>query len=521
MAGSTVNVELLSRRVMSDGTTGPQSTVQTRQVSFTEPAWEQRLTFEHKPVEAGDYVFTVRVTAQPGELLETDNQRSAAVKVLSDKARVLLVSGGPSWEYRMLSQLLIRDNTTDVSCWLQTMDLDMRQEGNTVIDSLPRTPAQLFEYDVVMLLDPDPREFDQAWIDTLKTFVSDHAGGLLFMAGPQHTARILTQFRTRSIRDLMPVNVDELTHMDVQLLVATYSRPWPLSITGTGADHAMMRLDDDPQINRRMWQAMPGIFWSFQARSAKPAASVLVEHSDPRLRGRDGNRPLLVAGQYGPGRTVYMGFNGTWRWRKVGEQYFDQFWIQTVRYLIEGRLLGSKKRGRLATDREVYPVGSRVSVSAQLYDAAFEPMTLPTIPATISAPASPAESIELKAVPNRPGHYEASLIATQVGLNELAITLGDGGVVRIVRQFTVEVPRVEFADARLNESLLQDIAAASGGSYFTVNQLHLLPAAIQREPETIVIKGKPIELWDTNRLLILLVVLLTIEWALRKRFRMM
>ena len=50
-------------------------------------------------------------------------------------------------------------------------------------------------------------------------------------------------------------------------------------------------------------------------------------------------RPLLVSGQYGGGRTIFFGFDGTWRWRPAGRnaEYFNRFWLQTVRFLVEGR----------------------------------------------------------------------------------------------------------------------------------------------------------------------------------------
>ena len=35
---------------------------------------------------------------------------------------------------------------------------------------------QLFKYDVVVLLDPDPREFDEEGIELLKQFVREHSG---------------------------------------------------------------------------------------------------------------------------------------------------------------------------------------------------------------------------------------------------------------------------------------------------------------------------------------------------------
>ncbi len=521
MTAATAEVQLIEHAVMPDGSLGEARSLQTKTASIGEG--DARVSFEHTPTDAGNYIISVRITPQAGELLEADNERSINVKVLSDQARVLLVAGSPTWEYRMVSTLLMRDETTELSCFLQTMPSDMRQDGNTVINKLPVTAEELFEYDVLIFMDVNPSAFDQAWLDLLATFLGEHAGGFMWMSGPQYTAQFLSHFKTRQMTELLPVRIGELAAMDIEALMMTHTTAWPLRVTATGADHALLRLDKNPTINRQMWEAMPGVYWSFPAQQAKPAAQLLIEHSDPRLNRREGARPLLVAGQYGPGRTIYMGFAGTWRWRKLGEKYFDQFWIQTVRYLVEGRLLGGRKRGRIATDRDVYAAGKRVTITARLFDTAYEPLELPMVNGQVRSPGMADREVQLHAVPNQPGQYQGNLIASHVGLNELIIKLSDddGGTVRLGRQFTVELPRVELADSRLDRQLLVDMAERSGGRYFQIDQVRELPKSIDAPTESIVIRGRPIELWDTSRVLILLVILLSVEWALRKRFKLL
>jgi hypothetical protein len=272
---------------------------------------------------------------------------------------------------------------------------------------------------------------------------------------------------------------------------------------------------------------MPGIFWSFPAERPKPAARTLLEHTNPQLRTRYGPRPLLVAGRYGRGRTLWMGFNGSWRWRRVAEEIFDRYWVQGVRYLVEGRLQGGEKRGRITTDRDVYSVGARVRVSATLSNPSFEPLRRETLQARLRAPGGALRTFELRAVPSEQGQlvgeYEGSVIVTDVGLNELVVTLGGGeeGPVRVAKQVNVEVPRVEFADPRLDTVLLKNLAERTGGRMVEIDQASTLASLIPERSETIVIRGRPIDLWDSSRLLILIVALLTVEWALRKRSKML
>lgn len=519
----SVTAELIMREVQPDGSVGGEQVVgrQTVNVPTREP-----IQFEHRPDKAGDYVFAVRVPQLENEMLPGDNEKSVPVRVLSNQARVLMIAGSPTWDFRLASQLLIRDKTTDVSTWLQSMSEDMEQSGNTKIRQLPRTRKDLFEYDVIILMDPNPEAFDETWVKLLKDFVSDpnHAGGVMWVAGPKYTARFL---RSSEVRELLPVEIGELSVLDIERLIMVHEDPWPLEITPAGLEHAMLRLEQDPEVNRQLWSQMPGIFWSFPAERSKPAARTLLSHTNPQHRTRYGPRPLLVAGRYGRGRTVYMGFTGSWRWRRASEQIFDRYWVQGVRYLVEGRLQSGEKRGRISTDRDVYPIGARVRVSATLSDPNFEPLTEEAVEAKLRAPGGETRTFEMRSVPNEQGQpvgeYEGSIIVTDVGLNEVVVTLGGAGEgpARVAKQVTVEVPRVEFADPRLDPVMLRDLADRTGGRMLPVDEAVNVASFVPERTETIVIRGKPVDLWDTSRLLIIIVVLLTIEWALRKRTRMM
>ena len=106
----------------------------------------------------------------------------------------------------------------------------------------------------------------------------------------------------------------------------------------------MMRLSAKPEHNRKVWQLMPPLYWSFPVSIAKPATQTLVVH--PHQEGEDArSRALLTAGQFGAGRTVFMGFDGSWTWRRKGEKFFDQFWVQSVRYLYRGKTSGGATSG--------------------------------------------------------------------------------------------------------------------------------------------------------------------------------
>ena len=533
-----ISVELAVEPMSESGTIGPRTVVERRSLTLapdpvqepdagSESSVQQTVTFNYTPQQAGQYRFTVRVPPLGEEQEESDNEQLTLVQVLSEKARVLLIAGAPSWEYRFVQAMLRREKSIDVSCWLQTMDPDVPQEGDTVIQGLPRTEAELFQYDLVMMFDPNPIEFNEAWIEALKTFLGKHGGGFLFVAGPQYTVPLLSGFRTRGIRSLLPVDVpDDLTSLDVQAMLETNARGWPPRAVPANLDQPIMAFDSDMRANAQRWSHMPPVYWSFPASRARPAARVLLEHSDPSTRRGDDHRPLLVIGQYGPGRTAYLGFNSTWRWRRLGQDtdYFNKFWIQTIRFLVEGRLLKGKRRGYLEIPGEEFLVGDRINVRGQFYDRSYQELRTPVVPLELRGGDGTTSSFELKAAEGKAGWYAGVVPASAVGFNELVVKLeGDepGRTIDVTRRFRVRVPDAERRQTRLNKALLVEVASLSGGKYADVSQLDAIPTAITREPVTLIVPSKPIELWSTDRLMLLLVALLATEWALRKRYRLL
>lgn len=528
---ATVTVEMQLREVDAEGRESAEQSLGRKQVTLAPGGGDQSVVFEHRIAKPGRFIVSVRAESLPGEVIESDNVRTAAVTVLSDQARVLLVAGAPTWDYEVVRALLQRDKTIDLSCWQQSMDLDVRQDGDTPIARLPSTAEELFKYDVILLMDPNPSpiynptEMNAAWMDLLRRFVGEHGGGLLFMAGPGHTAKMLADPQAGALRDVLPVSFSELATHDARQLTMDFRQALPLQLTTEGQTHPVARLDSDARRTATLWSRMPGVYWTFPSRGPKPASRVLLETiGDAALRERA--RSLMVAGQYGPGRTLYLGFDGTWRWRRLGHdsEYFDRFWIQAVRFLVEGRRIGGQRRGQITLDREVVAVGAPVTIGARLYQPTFEPMNEPVVAATIESPGAAPVGVELRAVEGRPGQYEGSVVATRVGAGEIVVQLPGsqaGEVVRLTRRFTAELPRVEFVNAAMNQPLLEEMASRSGGRFFSLAAVGELADAVPDRMQVVTVPDKPVDLWDTDRLLLVLVAMLAMEWVIRKRQRMM
>lgn len=530
---SRIEVQLIQQKVDSrTGKPGVPEKVKVKDVNVPENGGRIRVDFDHILNQPGKYVYTVQVDPLDDETETDDNSRvTSEMEVVDEKVKVLLISGEASWDYQHVYKLLQRDQTIALSCWLQSMDETRPQDGNEPISELPRTINELGQYNVVLLMDPNPEEFDDKWMDLLKDFCKFKAGGVLFMAGPQYTSEFVTMNRLKGARELLPVRFGDTEFIDTieALASAKDNKPGQMLVVNHNLDHPVMSFRSDPAETQKIWALMPGIYWSFPTIAAKPTARVLLERGDQV--NAEGNQPLMVAGRYGAGSVLYLGFQGTWRWRPVGvqAQYFDRFWIQVVRYLVETRSLQGSRRGFIDTEKTEFELGDRVLLVGRVLDEQFKPSKVPIHKAIVRAEDGRTQTIEMKLLPNQEGSYEGTFVAQRIGNFEATIQFVGGdseGKLIDPIAFRVVPPSAESGAYWLNQKLLSEIATLSGGQYFPLEQLDKLPGVLPTLVTRAEFNSPPKPLWDMNKYLRWLfyglpVGLLTIEWILRKWYKLL
>ncbi len=489
------------------------------------------LKFTDRPPKTGLVEYRARIVPESDESDPKDNEKIFVTRVVEEKAKVLLVAGAPAYEYYAIKNTLMRDSTITLACFLQSADPQFRQDGNVSIEELPKEEKDLFGYDVVILHDPDPTAFPPDWQSLLKKFVSDHGGGLGFIAGNKHTLSLLrdTPSGENDISGLLPVvlDIDRADQPGIGIgYGGFFSSPWHMTPEPLGLAHPATRFHSDPKQARDLvWDRLPPFYWCFPVLKAKPGAQVLARHDDPRETVEPyGRRPVLAVHRYGAGRVLFLAADETHRWRGTAENIFDRFWVQTTRFLIEGRIGGARRRFRVYLDRELVDLGDSVRISAEVVDPSFEPLAAPSVGVTVNGPQLEQE-IALQPVEGKPGHFAGSFAPPAVGDYELRATAQEfrgEGPDAPAASFRAEEPQREMGDVRADRPLLKDLAARTRGAMAEIHELARLgdPQLIPPASERVVTQGRPVPLWDTWTTVIVVLVLLCAEWILRKRYRM-
>ena len=520
MSGQSIVVELLEKRAEAGAA---ETVVASQTIVAGDDGSVEPVTFQHRQGAVGRYVYRINVPVAEVESIADDNTKQITVNVIDNKLRVLLVSGAPSWEYRYVSRLLQRDETFEVSCWLQSADTDAVRDGNVIIDHLPATAEELFAYDAVVMLDPDPIELTAEWCDLVSRLVKDHGGGLLYAAARLHTPGFVHDPAVSELIRLMPVTLDPDADLLLNQLGHYQQKGGPIVVPSTAAGHPVMKLPAGDAGVPSRWSTAARVFWYYPVLREKPVATVLMRHGDPRMQNAYGSHVLLATQYVGSGRAAYLGFDGTWRWREYGDILFDKFWVQSIRYLVEGKLSGGNRRGMLLTESDTYQLGDAVSVSARLLDRSFQPSSVEQVQAEYRIEGD-GGSFLLTRADDRPGWYEGRFVPPHTGSCEISLTIPDGDplIDRARKEIQVVRPDLEILEPRMKRDALVTLAERSeGGRYYEIDQAASAPQNIADRHESTTIRSRPEPLWDNGWLLGGLVALLGLEWALRKWFRLL
>ena len=173
-AGESVPIEVT---VSSAGFEGAETIVELSEDGATLGSKQINLSGTGEEVRV---TYSVSVPQAAGELSTANNSRVVVTTAMKGKIRVLLLAGRPSWDFAFFRRELAADRNVDV-------ESVVRRRGSPVSDiegSPPRSRAELFDYDLVVLFEPDWSAplVSPEW---LRAFARDRGGGLLLAGIPR------------------------------------------------------------------------------------------------------------------------------------------------------------------------------------------------------------------------------------------------------------------------------------------------------------------------------------------------
>jgi len=450
----------------------------------------------------------VEVEAFEDEVSLANNHVERSIRVVNEKVNVLYIEGNNRWEFRYITAILKRDprlNTTFIS---SCSGPDFARNSPEHIERFPSKREEAFKYDLVILGDVDSEFFTQEELGLLEELVRDRGGSLLVLCGPMHTP---SSYTGTPVETMMPVRFDAEAEWDM-----TAESVYPV-LTSEGRSSMVMLLENNSEENDRVWSRVAPLDHLPPLTGAKPGATVLATLSDSAQGSQ--RYPLVAWHRYGTGKCLSIATDRLWRLRfKTGDKYHWRVWSQSIQFLTLSRLMGEHKRIRLETDRSTYRDGEQARLYAHVLDEDFEPVVQPSFEITVNGVDGNALKERISLQPDRttPGLYEGYFTAPVAGRYALEANDNDKNVSNTT-EFQVAVVNEELSDTNTRYEGLQRMAQLTGGAMLNLSDLGKLAELLDTKPlKTTVRSERP--LWDNGWIATLLILLLGMEWFMRRKY---
>jgi hypothetical protein len=527
VASQGYEATVVTVRLVRTDDQGAEQVVASQQVSIGGDADEVPVEWHDLTADApGSYLFRAEVQPPDGEPIVAERHRRVApVEVLGERLRLLLLAGSASHEFQILRNLFVRDKTIDVSCWLQSADEKFPQDGDEEvrIDTLPADRLALDPYDVVVLIDPDHQKLTPRFCEALQQHVVENGCGLWWVCGEKYSLDAMRpQAVTRPLAELLPIVPDiEYAERKIIGFGVAFPRPWPYVLTAegeAGLGAKVTRIAEGRDQSRMLWTRLPGFHFWFPALRLKPIAVPIAEHPNPELRRHGRAMPLMALQNVGAGRVLWSGTDETYRWRSLYEDAYDRFWVNGVRYLYEGRLQAGNSRLRLTASDEQIDLGDAIELAAEVRDEALQPFVGDAFDVVVERDGAGAETLQLLPVEAAPGSYALRWRPAQLGSYRVRPAQQIGKHTEV--DFRVVAAQVE-RHGPMDRAELAAIAATPGGELCETPAALL--AALDRIPSRSATDTfrTPHALWDGWPTVVFVLVVLSLEWLLRKRFNLL
>jgi uncharacterized membrane protein len=457
---------------------------------------------------AGVRDLRVTLDVAPGETSEANNTRRQVVEVSERRRNILYVEGEPRWEYKFIRRAAGEDRALRLVSVMRATPNRYYRQGVTsageLQDGFPRTAAELFAFDAVIIGSLEAAALSAEQQEWLKDFVDRRGGSLMLMAGRDGLGD--GGWGRSPVAQVFPAALPGGA--------ATYSaRASQARPTGYGLASALGRFDADPARNAKAWQELPPLA-DFQALGRlKPGAVVLLES----VTGTQAE-PLLVTQRYGRGAAWLLAAATTWRWQMrlpVDDQRHERFWQR----LLHGLAAPAPSQVSLRAQRTVHEDDADIMLEAELLDESFRAMEGAQLEVSALAEDGSAMPVRVEPSGREDGRYAVRLQARGPGLYRVELTArqGDKEVARMMTHLRREDGVREQFAAWQHRAFLERIARDTGGRYWTLADLEQLPEAI-RYSRAGMVERQMLDLWNIPLVFLLLALLKTTEWLLRRHW---
>ena len=468
-------------------------------IEIREDQKEYKVDLQFTPRKIGKRIYTLNLPRFAEESILTNNQKEFEVDVARDRIRILHLNGRPSWDSRYLREVLANNPRVDLLSFFILRNMGDDVVAPTSELSLIPFPSNLLfddylsSFDLIIFQNFKYEPFiDKKYLSNIRKYVEK--GGAFLMVGGELSFHGGSYSHT-PIEDILPVSFKDV---ETRFIDKEF-RP---KISGDFSNHPILRLEKE--LNEEVWSSLPPLHGANLGLVANKDAYVLLKN--------ESESPILVAGEFGEGRTALLATDSVWSWGfgGAGGRYFHRFWNNVIDWLIAEP---ETRRLQLESDKERYREEEQVLIKFKLLKENYQPAENITGKLTLSSRSGEVIAKELKT--DKLGGQVFPFIPEQSGFYEAVIEI-EGLQEKIM--FSVLKDNAEFEKPLVNDFVLKKMAQVSGGQYKVLDGTNDL-SALQFENPEIKVKShsRSFSLWENWWAYGLVVGFLVMDWWLRRK----
>ncbi|MCI4671349.1 MAG: VWA domain-containing protein [Bacteroidia bacterium] len=459
---------------------------------------EEEVSFSFKPEEVGLQQYTIRISRKEGELTYLNNTRRIYINVLETQVKIALFAGSPHPDLGALKQAFERDNSYELTQFV------LKSRGNFYVNP---SNFPLEDFDLIILHNFPQSNADAAMVDKILQEVKNNKKPIMHFIGA------FTDLRTISpLYEYMGITPRDFTGRSEEVIpnflskykdhsTYTFAPTW---INWANASPPLIR-------NQSNWQAK-------QTTELFATAKIKNVELDYPVFG--------IQNQLGRKNMVFLGEN-FWRMRAhsfVETEEFENFdgWLfNMVKWLIVN---DDKRRFKVIPSKKIFSGGEPVIFRGQAYNDSYNAISGVDIKLQLTNPAGNVDDYFLNESSN--GQYFIELNKLEEGTYRYKAE-GRKDNIRIGQdqgQFSIGRSNVEHFRLRADRELMQQVALRTGGEFIHARDMGDLAQKLKDLPAMKPVRDYKKERAGLNEFfwpMMLLLLLLSIEWVVRKLYSLL
>lgn len=471
-----------------------------RNIRIDESPREITLPLSFTPERVGEHHLFISIPSQSGESLTSNNDTHFSLKVVRDKIKILMISGSPSLNYRFMRMALKNDPSVDLLSFVilrtpsDILNVPIQEQSLIPIPVETLFTQELSYFDLLIFDNlPSHLYVRLKYYEAVRDFIKE-GGGFAMIGGPH----LLDggRYAGTPIAEILPV---KLTGQERYRRDASSG----VRLSREGVKHPITRLSTSEEENLNLWREMSSLE-GINILEPKSLKNVLLETNDGV------SSPILFADRYGKGRVLILATDFFWKWhmgmvaKGKGNWAYFRFVERMTRWLTGDPGLDPVQ---IILPEKMAEAGEEMEFRIN----AGEEDLYPNL--SLFDPAGIKMRFLLKKA-DQSGVYLASFFPEKGGSYKVKVETPAGGVEETI----VIAGPDEGLDGAPDHERLRTISATTEGKVLSKGDDLLKEAeAYTGGMERRFTEEKKIPLWSIPFIFVLMVILLGLEWYLRRR----